>query len=89
MHSDTHSVVLTTVLREVEAALIVAALEEKGVIARQSGGSVSGFKVGAPAEVTIYVRPEDHDKAVQAYAEIREEAGHIDWSQVDLDSSEE
>jgi len=89
MHPDTDSIVLITVPREVEAQLIVAALEEKGVLARQSGGAVSGFKVAVPTEVTIYVHPEDHDKAVLAYAEIREEADHIDWSQVDLNPSEE
>ncbi len=89
MQSDPDAIVLTTVPREVEAQLIVAALEEKGVFARQAGGDISGFKVGIPADVTIYVKPEDHDKAVQAYAEIREEADHIDWSQVDLDPSEE
>ena len=89
MHDETDLAELTTIPHEYEAQLIIAALEEKGIPAQQAGGAVSNFKVGAPGGVTIYVKPEDHDRAVQAYAEIREESDHIDWSKVDVDGTDE
>lgn len=75
--------VLMTVPRETEAQLIVDALAEKGIEAHQAGGAISTFKVGVPGEVLIYVKPEDRARAAAALAEIRDEADHIDWSQID------
>ena len=89
MHDETDLAELITIPHEYEAQLIIAALEEKGIIAQQAGGAVSNFKVGAPGGVTIFVRPEDHERALAAYAEIREESDHIDWSKVDIDSTDE
>lgn len=88
MHEDADLVVLMTVPREVEAQLIVDALAEKGVEAHQAGGAISSFKVGIPGDVVIYVKPEDQAQAVQALAEIRDEADHIDWSQIKFDQPE-
>ncbi|MBX3439077.1 MAG: hypothetical protein KF861_16425 [Planctomycetaceae bacterium] len=88
MQPDADLVVLATVPHEIEAQLIVDALKERGITAHQTGGTVSDFRVGVPEEVVIYVRPEDRDRALVAYAEARESAEEIDWSQVSADEPE-
>ncbi len=81
--------VLASVANEIEAAAIVAAMEEIGVRAVASGGYTSGFKAEAPGEVKILVKHSDAKRAQQALQKIREREDEIDWSQVDVGEPEE
>ncbi len=81
--------VLLSVPSEVEAAAIVTALAEHGIEASATGGYTSGFKAEAPGDVKVLVRHADFDRARRALAEIREEQGKIDWSQIDVGEPEE
>lgn len=66
-------VVLTTRPNEAQAALLVAALEGRGVKAEATGGFTAGFRAEAPGEVSILVRACDLERAREALREI--EAG--------------
>jgi hypothetical protein len=76
--------VLLSVANEIEAAAMVNALAEYGVEAFAAGGYTSGFKAEAPGNVMILVKQADLDRAKQALAEIRQQQGDIDWSEVDV-----
>lgn len=76
--------VLLAVSSEVEAAVIVTALEPHEIEAITVGGYTSGFKAEAPGTVAVVVKMADFDRAKQALAEIREQQGEVDWSKVDV-----
>lgn len=59
-------VVLTTVPTDVQAALIVAALRERGIEAQSVGELTSGFRAEAPGDVKILVRQADLARAQAA-----------------------
>ena len=59
-------VVLTTAPSEPQAALIVAALDKRGVKAQTTGELTSGFRVAAPGGVRVIVRQADLDRAQDA-----------------------
>ena len=81
--------VLVSVPGEVEAAVIVNALEEHGIGARATGGYTSGFKAEAPGEVRVLVAQADAVRAKDVLTEIRREYAQIDWSNVDFGNPEE
>ncbi len=56
-------VVLTTVPSEMRAAIIVAALSERGIEAQTVGELTSGFRAEAPGDVKILVRQVDLERA--------------------------
>lgn len=89
MQDNEEPVVLADVPGEVEASLIVAALEEEGIEAFKAGGAVSDFKVGIPGHVQVLVRPEDLDRAREAFEHLKDDEGEINWAQVDVGRSEE
>jgi hypothetical protein len=89
MQDNEEPVVLADLPGEVEAQLIVAALEEEGIEAFKAGGAVSDFKVGVAGHVQVLVRPEDLDRAKEAFSHLRDDEGEINWSQVDVGKSEE
>lgn len=89
MQDNEEPVILADLNSETEAAMIVAALAEEGIEAFKSGGPVSDFKVGVPGHVQVLVRPEDLDRAREAFAHLKDEQGEIDWSQVDVGQAEE
>lgn len=82
-------VTLVTVPGEIEAAAIVTALADYGIVAHAAGGYVAGFRAEAPGDVAIYVRQADRDVARQALAEIRQDQAAVDWSQIDVEDSEQ
>ncbi|MEZ6066774.1 MAG: DUF2007 domain-containing protein [Planctomycetaceae bacterium] len=82
-------VIIRSVPHEVEAAMIVAALEQIGVPARMAGGVISGFRAEAPGEVEVLVRREYADAARTLLQEIDGGDGPIDWSQVDVGEPED
>lgn len=71
MADDPHRpIVLTTVETEGEAAVIVAALGERGIQARSIGGLTSGFRAEAPGGVRVLVRQIDFEQAQAALQEV-------------------
>lgn len=89
MQNNEEPVILVDLNSETEAAMIVAALAEEGIEAFKAGGPVSDFKVGVPGHVQVLVRPEDLDRAREAFAHLKDEQGEIDWSQIDVGQAEE
>ena len=57
---------------EVEAAIIVAALEAQGIQAQAVGVFASTFRAEAPGDVSIVVRQRDLARARQVLAELPE-----------------
>lgn len=60
---------LTEVHTDMEAAMIVAALEEHGIEAHLTGEFTSGFKAEAPGNVNILVSETDLTRAQQVLRE--------------------
>jgi predicted RNA binding protein YcfA (HicA-like mRNA interferase family) len=81
--------ILVSVPHEVEAAAIVAAMDQDGIQAVAAGGSTSGFKAEAPGEVQVLVKRSDAHRAQQTLQEIRSRECSIDWSEVDVGDPEE
>ena len=81
--------VLTSVSSDIEAAVIVAALTERGIEASTTGGYTAGFRAEAPGGVNVIVRHLDLERAKDVLAEIKQDRPEIDWSQVDVGDPEE
>jgi hypothetical protein len=81
--------VLTSAANEIEAAGVAAALAQYGIEAQVIGGFTAGFKAEAPGSVQILVRQSDLDEAKRALAEIQQDEGDVDWSQVDVGEPED
>ncbi len=80
--------VLTSVSSDVEAAIIVNALAERGIKASAVGGFTSGFRAEAPGEIRVVVRHADLDAAARALAELEQQALDVDSSETDFDDSD-
>jgi hypothetical protein len=80
---------VTSVRTEMEAGVIVAGLEDRGIKATMSGVFTTNFRAEAPGWVEILVAEDDLPAAQAALKEIREENSHIDWSQVDVGQPED
>ncbi len=63
---------LTRVNTEMEAALIVAGLDQRGISARHAGGLVSEFRSEFSAGVDVFVPASDLERARIALREIEE-----------------
>ena len=81
--------VLVSVPHEVEAAVIVAALEEEGIRAVAAGGNTSAFKAEAPGEVQVLVSRSNAARAQQTIRKIQSQENPIDWSAVDVGEPEQ
>ena len=66
------AVVLTTVPTEAQAALIVAALEDRGVQARTTGELTSGFRAEAPGGGQVLILQADLERARDTLRAIKE-----------------
>ena len=90
MQEDNDSVVnLAFFPTEVEAKMIVDALNREGIQAQAAGILTAGFRAEAPGRVKVLVHKRDLAKGkalLDDYSKSREE---IDWSQVDLGEPEE
>ena len=89
MQDHEEPVVLADLTQEIEAQLIVAALEAEGIEAFKAGGAVSDLRVGVPGHVQVLVRPEDLARAQEAFSHLHDEEGQIDWTQIDTGASRE
>ena len=88
MSSNASSITrLLSVTNELEAAAIVAALADRGIVARYVGGYTAGFQAEAPGAVHVLVRQEDLARASDVVEEHSSYAGEIDWSTVDYGDS--
>src|SRR5688500_2557435 len=86
-HSE-HIAVVTTAPNEMEAGIIVAALEREGIKATMSGAETSGFRVGVPGEVEILVAEKDLDRA-QGFIEAAQDADESAEAAEDFDDTDD
>jgi hypothetical protein len=82
-------VLLDSTPTEIEAGVIVAALEHEGIQATMTGTQTAGFRAEAPGWVKILVAVNDLPRAKTVLDQLREKYDHIDWSQVDVGEPEE
>ena len=79
---------LTSTPNESQAAIIVAALKDRGINAVAEGGLTAGFRAETFGEVRIMVWRKDLDLAREALDEYRDVMSDIDWDGVDVGEAE-
>ncbi len=84
-----HIAKLTSVPNEMEAGIIVGALEERGIKSTMTGQFTSGFRAEAPGWVQILVAEDDLAAAQEILAEVKRGDDKVDWSQVDVGEPED
>ena len=84
-----HVVVAASAENELEAGVIVAALEEAGIKSTMSGAATADFRVGVPGEVQVLVAQEDLARAQEVIREGEDDEEDVDWSQVDVGEPED
>ena len=80
---------LTSVRTELEAGVVVGALEARGIQATMSGVYTANFRTEAPGWVEVLVGEDDLGEAQAVLAEVGDEREEVDWSQVDVGQPEE
>lgn len=80
---------LTSVPTEMEAGIIVGALDDRGIKSTMTGVYTSGFRAEAPGWVQILVAESDLPAAPEVLEEVHRGNEEIDWSQVDVGEPEE
>jgi hypothetical protein len=90
MADDTNDpVLLTSAPNEMEAGIIVGALEEEGIKAAMSGVYTAGFRAEAPGWVQVLVAVKDLPRAQAILAGVQAHRDDVDWSQVDVGEPED
>ena len=84
-----HLALLTSTPTEMEASIIIAALEENAIRATMSGEYTAGFRAEAPGWVRILVAEDDLAAAEAVLDDVRQDRDDIDWSQVDVGQPED
>jgi hypothetical protein len=88
-HHPEHIKLLTSTPLEMDAGIIVSALEENGIKATLSGAATAGFRAEAPGWVQVLVAEEDLSRAQRVLEEVqRSHSDEVDWSQVDVGQPE-
>jgi hypothetical protein len=82
-------VLLTSAPNEMEAGVIVGALEEEGIKATMSGVYTAGFRAEAPGWVQVLVTEKDLPRAQEILDGVRTHHDDVDWSQVDVGEPED
>jgi len=80
---------LTSVRTEMEAGIIVGALEVEGIKATMSGTYTASFRAEAPGWVEVLVAESDLPRAKAVLDEVQQHHDDIDWSQIDVGQPEE
>lgn len=80
--------VLAKTATEMEASMIVGALEAAGIRARAVGGYTASFRAEAPGEMRVLVRSEDLPRAKEVLRQWRQNESPVDWSQIDVGDEE-
>ncbi len=86
---DEHVALLTSTPTEMEAGIIVGALEARGIKATMTGTYTAGFRAEAPGWVQVLVAEDDLPAAHEVLAEVKRGDDTIDWSQVDVGEPED
>ena len=73
MSDPGNPVVVATAATEIEAGVIVSALEAEGITARTVGTFTSSFRAEAPGRVSIVVRQDELERAQQVLAQAQGE----------------
>ena len=81
---DELTMVLVHVPTESDAAPIVKALKDAGIVASMTGGFTAGFIAEAPGDISINVFEKDRAQAEKILEKFELENKTIDWSQVDV-----
>ncbi|QDU34246.1 hypothetical protein KS4_23110 [Poriferisphaera corsica] len=81
------TVILVQMETEIEAAMLVDALKDKGIEAMASGAIASGFRAEAPGYVNVLVHQSDVERAKAAAEAFSNEHFNIDWDNVDVDAN--
>jgi Putative prokaryotic signal transducing protein len=84
-----HVVPVTSMPNELEAGVVVAALEEAGIKSTMSGVYTAGFRAEAPGQVQILVAQEDEARAREIIRLGEENKENVDWSQIDVGQPED
>ena len=79
---------LASVPGESQAAMIVAALKDRGIDAVAEGGLTAGFRAETFGEVSVMVWEKDMERARLALEEYKNAARDIDWDEVDVGEAE-
>lgn len=74
---------LTKVAYESQAAVIMTALEARGIQVNSTGGFTSGFRAESPGMVEIWVHEQNLEDSRSILANLKQESEEIDWSKVD------
>jgi Putative prokaryotic signal transducing protein len=82
-------VVVTTARNEVDAGVIVAALEVEGIEATMSAGAVAGYRLGVMGDVQVLVAEKDAARATEIIRKGEEDEEGVDWSNVDVGEPED
>jgi hypothetical protein len=83
-HNPDRLEALTSTPDESRAALIVAALKDRGIDAVAEGGLTSAFRAETFGEVKVMVHARDLDRARAALDEYKRAVQDIDWDNVDV-----
>ena len=81
--------VLTSVLSDTEAAMIVAALKEDDIDAVTEGELTANMRAEAPGMIRVLVRHSDMRRAKTVLDEFRRGKVDVDWSRVDIGEQEQ
>jgi len=84
-----HVVRLVSVPTEMEAGIIVGALEEHEIRAAMAGGTTANFRAEAPGRADILISEHDLSRATQVLETLHSDQGDVDWSQVDVGEPED
>jgi hypothetical protein len=80
---------LTSTPTEMEAGIIVAALEEEGIKSTMTGVNTAEFRVAVPEWVEVLVAREDLARANAVLDRLREDRADIDWDTIDVGPPED
>jgi hypothetical protein len=80
---------LTSVRNEMEAGIIIGALEQEGIQAAMSGVYTAGFRAEAPGWVEVLVAEDDLSRAQAILQQVRDDHSDVDWSNVDVGEPED
>ena len=84
-----HVVPVASAPNELEAGIIIAALEEEGIKSSMSGAAIADFRIGIPGDVQILVAQEDLARAQEIIRKGEADEEGVDWSQVDVGEPED
>ncbi len=73
---------------EVDASIIVNALETEGIKAALTGVNTASFRAEAPGLVSVMVRRDDVDRARQVLEAMQSGKSDTDWENVDVGEPE-